>query len=485
MIAPVLCLLTLLVGGERRPWTVEIVRQDGDLFATVRAEDAPLAALVDELASELDRRIVGRELMEGAGRATVFLTRRSPDEVLEAVLGLAGLRATMRPGVIEVAPELPDFPTREDLIAAAERAYRSALSRYAAMPGADLARFALGELAEMRGDPTIAAEQFDLVAEEHPDSPLVPEALYRAGVAYGRADRWEDARERLARLANMEVEHGFHALSRLELARALTHLDDDRQALFVLDALEHAYPDCPVRERAQRLLVRARALVGIGQPIDALVALEQAIALDPDLATAPSAMELRAEALEAAGRPADAAAAWIGYAKSAPETAARRALERAADLALEAPDQEIAVILIHGLAEQMGFGRELADELDEARVRLGLDPVGFVDGDPRERLERVESLSQSGVHDEAARIARTLIDRLDQLSEDERLRLALAAAPALDRAEGPEAALALLRRVVVKLDDPEARRRVYVLAGEILERHDRYADAAEAYGGRL
>lgn len=485
MLAAPLLALALVCGFDREPWTVEVMRENGDFLATVRAEDAPLVSLVERIAELMDRHVVGRELLEGAERVTVFLSRRPADEVLESILALAELRATFRAGLIELAPELPDFPTRDDLLAAGERAYRSALARYAGMPGADLARFALGELAELRGEGVLAANQFDLVAEEYPDSALVPEALFRAALAYGRADRWEEARERLTRLANMEAEHGFHALSRLELARALTHLDDDRQALFVLDALEHAYPNCPVGERAQRLFVRARALVGIGQPIDALEALEQAVALDAGLATAAAAMELRAEVLEAAGRPADAAVAWIGFARSAPEHAARRALERAARLALQAPDQEVSVILIHGLAKQMGFGEALVDELDEARVRLGLDPVGFVGGGARERLERVENLSQAKIWSEAARIARTLFDRIEEFTEDERLRFALAAAPALERTEGPKAALDLLRRVVPTLSEAQARRDLYLLAGEILERHDRYAEAAEAYGGRL
>ena len=58
-------------------------------------------------------------------------------------------------------------------------------------------------------------------------------------------------------------------------------------------------------------------------------------------------------------------------------------------------------------------------------------------------------------------------------------------ARALDESKGLDAALSALRRVWEELRTSAARKDVCVAAGELFEKHERFEDAARAYGGEL
>lgn len=464
---------------------VSLREVDGDLLCSVRASDAPVRALVEELGARLGRRVVGFDDLPPTARVSVQLADRPVAQVLRYVLGAAGLRARLTPSEIAVEAELPPFARPEELLDAAMDAYLAALVRFPDHPEGAGARLALGTLEEHRGRSERAAQHFDRLVEGYPDSPLVPEALWRGGRALVATLAFGEARRRFTDLANLQLPHPYHASARLELARCLVNQDDARQALFVLDALERAYPTEERRERAERALVRAQAEVASGLHLEALRTLEQASVLEPALMVSLEAMELRARALERAGRPNDAAIAWIAFSRDPRTQNARRALKEAARLALEVPGQELAVIFVHGLAQERGFGEELAGELAQARGRLGLSAPSLVEATALERLQRGELLLADGVHDAARATLEALLPLREELQPRERRRLAEALAAARVATGDVEGALDVLRRTVPELESPDQRRALYLLAGELLESAGRFAEAVDAYGGRL
>lgn len=474
-------LLALLLPAHE----VSVREVDGDLLCSVRASDTPVRTLVEDLGARLGRRVVGFDDLPPAARVSVQLTDRPVPQVLRYVLGAAGLRARLTPGEIAVTEELPPFARPDELLDAAMEAYLAALVRFPDHPEGAGARLALGILEEQRGRAERAAQHFDQLVEGYADSPLVPEALWRGGRAFMATLSFGEARRRFTDLANRQRPHPYHAAARLELARCLVHHGDARQALFVLDALERAYPTEDRREQAERALVRAQAEVASGLHIEALRTLEQACAWEPALLVSLDAMELRARALERAGRPNDAAIAWIAFSQDPRTSNARRALKEAARLALDAPGQELAVIFVHGLAQERGFGDELLGELAQARGRLGLSAPQLVDATPLERLRRGELLLADGVHDAARATLEALLPLRSELEPRDRRRLAEVLAAARLATGDVEGALDALRRIVPELESPEQRRALYLFAGELLESAGRFAEAVDVYGGRL
>lgn len=482
MIAATLC---FLVGAASLGHEVRVREVDGDVLCSVRAHDASVRGIIEDLARQLDRRVVGFEDLRDLPRVTVQLEDRPVAQTLRYVLGAAGLGARMTRDEIAVGKEHSPFPTLDELRDAAETAYLAALVRFPDHADGAQARLALGELEEERGRHERAAQHFGHLVEGYPESELVPEALWRAGTALLRTLAYSEARARFLELADMRRPHAYHAAARLELARCLTHLGDERQALFVLQALESAYPTESDVEHADRLMVRARAEVGNGAHVAALRTLEEAAILEPSLLVSLDAMELRARALERSGKPADAAIAWIAFSQDERTPNKRRALKEAARLALAAEGQELAVIFVHGLAEKHGFGDELLGELGQARGRLGLGAVSLSQVTPLELLQRGELLLADGVVDAARTSLESALEGVAQLDSHERGRLAGALARARFAGDDVDGALEVLRRIVPMLESREQRRELYILAGEELEAALRFDAAVAAYGGVL
>lgn len=477
-----LALVLLCTGGSGHEVSMREV--DGDLVCSVRASDASVRALVEEIGAQLGRRVVGFDDLPPQSRVTVQLTDRPTAQVLRYVLGAAGLRARLTQNEIAVESELPPFATYSELADATQDAYYAALVHFPDHATGAAARLALGELEAQRGRPERAAQHFDQLVEGHPDSELVPEALWQAGRNLQQTLAYSEARRRFVDLANLQRAHPYHAAARLELARCLVNLGDGRQALFVLDGLERAYPpEGP--EQADRAMVRAQAEGGSGLHTQALRTLEQATALDPNLLLSMEAMELRARALERAGRPSDAAIAWIAFSRDPRTPNARRALKEAARLALAAEGQELAVIFVHGLAQERGFGDELLGELAQARGRLGLSAQGLGEATALERLQRGELLLADGVADAARSTLEGALALRAELEPGLHARLAGALASARVATGDVEGALTVLREILPTLESAEQRRSLYLLAGELLESIGRFEAAVDAYGGRI
>jgi len=487
MILVELVVAALALAPQQGAVAIEIETIDGDTYCSVRAQGAPIDDVMRELASKLGRELTGFERIEEPQRVTVELESRPLAQAVRTMLGAAGLRGRVGWQHIEVASDLPPFPQRAELFAAAELAYVRVLMEHPDSPDCPKARLALGEMKDLEGNRVNAIGHYELLIESYPASELVPEALARLCRDLVAEERWEEVRVRATELANRKESHPYHAQARRDLALSLAHLGDWRQALFVLRALDTAYETSDLLERSERLFVRARALVGAGDSAEALRCLDRIDALGVHAFGQIDSMELRARALDQAGRPLDAALAWLHFAAQADPSQRRTALVRAAELALKGEGDELSVVFLHAQAEALGLGDDLVPYLARARARLGLGlaSVQPVVASPTARLREAERLLGRGLPAHARDAFQAVFLEQRALPPDQRVQLARGYATALETLSATGAAIDVLREVVATLEDPRDRAGLYVLAAEIHERDGRFDAAIDAYGGRL
>jgi hypothetical protein len=230
--------------------------------------------------------------------------------------------------------------------------------------------------------------------------------------------------------------------------------------------------------------LRARALAATGAHASALAVLGalEARALAPEQYL--ETLELSARSLEGAGRTADAARRWLLLSQDAKGAQKQLALEQAARLALDAGD-EVGVLFIDKLAKaQLDAGSSTAAQVREARRRLGLED-GELPAEATQRLERAEELATLGRAREALEIAAELELGEPRPTGAALARLVQVKARSLAELQGVDAALSALSGALPQIEDAEARRRIYLLAGELLERAGRLDEAIDAYQGRL
>jgi hypothetical protein len=103
----------------------------------------------------------------------------------------------------------------------------------------------------------------------------------------------------------------------------------------------------------------------------------------------------------------------------------------------------------------------------------------------RRRVDEAERLVATGLNTEAFDLLRPVAKLSHALEPETHTKFCLAYARALAAEVGLESALASLRDALPTISDAEARRKVYVLAGELLEHDNRLDDAIEAYQGRF
>ena len=322
--------------AQHGPFDIEVVRENGDLLCTIAARNAPVQAIVAELAERAGLEIDGARHVPNEAEATVRLERRPLDQVLQYVVGGLGVRASTTSHRILLRPELPPFPTETDLLDAADLAYRRALKYDPNSAFADRAEFALGQIALRRGNPDAAVGHWDILIDQYKESPLVPEALFRGAEVRVSQGRWADAALELSELIELEIPHEFAMDAHRLLALCTTRVGNHQRALYHIDALDKQFPPETGAELARRNFIRARAHTGLGNAVAALRLLD---ARESRLFAGDhpgERIELVAAAMQVAGRPQDAAVAWLEYAGRATGTEQARAYGLAAELALEA-----------------------------------------------------------------------------------------------------------------------------------------------------
>jgi hypothetical protein len=230
------------------------------------------------------------------------------------------------------------------------------------------------------------------------------------------------------------------------------------------------------------MYVRAAALVAADRGAEALAMLDEAMAVGLDQASTIDAIRLRAEALDRADMPAEAARSWLAYADKGGEERRRTACARAARSAAKAGDS-LGVLFVERMAQGSGAEDEILPLADAAREKLGFT---VKKEDLRlARLKLAEDQCARKDFDEAARTIATFWRERADFGEPEFTRTILAHARCMSATISVEAAMVELRAALEDIQYPENRRLVYLLAGELYEQHEEWELAAQAYGGRL
>jgi tetratricopeptide (TPR) repeat protein len=460
---------------------VSVEREDGEIWCTIRANDAPLRPLLQTLAERAGLTVEGAQRIPAEVRVTVELERRPLHQTTAWVLGSVGLRADRRLDTLSLRV---DADGREDLWTEAQTSYLRVLREHPNYDGAD--RIVLGQalLEEERGNPSAARRHLDALSEAYPESTLVPDVLRRCAESWAAEREWSFAATKWSELLRLEREHTHELVAYRELARCTARLGDSARALHMLDALENLSPAQNDVELQDRLYIRARALVGVGRHHHALESLDEADRWERTEPQKLASLELRAKALAATGELVDASRAWLGFAELALGAEREQGLRRAADLALEAGD-ELGVLFIERLAVKLGADRSVAAAAREARTRLDLEPATLTQASAIERLARAERLLAAELFEEAAATLDSIRSAAERFGEPERTRFTLAFGRSLAGSAGVDAALDLFREHLEWIHDAENRRRIYLLAAELLEAEDRMDEAIEAYRGRL
>lgn len=459
---------------------------EGDVYCDIQARDYPVHRLMQGLCTDLDLTLEGFEDLEDSPRVSVYLEDRELHVAVEYILGAAGLAGTVAADSIVVRAASLPFPEREHSLQAAEIAYLTALQRFPEGPEAVGGRMTLAEIALERGEREKAIRHFELLLEGELEESLEVEAHLRAGRLLIELEEWSRSMPHFQFVGNHEeAPVRLVAEARRELARAILMRGDARRALYMLQGLETAIDPLDRIDDAERKLLLARARIGVGQYVEALRDLEYAQRVGAGHVSEMEGMDLRARALELDGRPVQAALAWLHFSRGRSETVKAQALARAAEMALSVEGEELSVLFLGRHAEAEGVGDAVLPFVNEARARLGLESADLRGSSATERLERAVQHLDAGAADQAAALFALVEPELLQLTAIDRVRFASAFAPLVEERGGVEAAITLLRRTVATLEAVENRSRLYLVAGEILERHGRFEEAAAAYGGQL
>ncbi|MEM7519363.1 MAG: tetratricopeptide repeat protein, partial [Planctomycetota bacterium] len=295
--------------------------------------------MLQELADRVGMEIDGLRHIPSEQGATVRLEKRPLAQVLQYVVGAAGVRSSTTSKKIILRPALPPFPEPNDILDQADLAYRRALKYAPNSDFADQAEFALGRIAEERGQLDAALGHYDLLFDENLESSLVPDALFRAGNLRLDSGRFEDAALGLSALVALERDHPYGVDAHRMLALCTTQLGNHQRAIYHLDALEKEFPAETSTERARRDFIRARALIGLGEAASALRLLERKDSRLHSGRHPGERIELMAAAMQVHGRHGDASLAWMAYAKRASGPEQARAYGNAARLALLSKDE--------------------------------------------------------------------------------------------------------------------------------------------------
>lgn len=477
-------LLACATAPQRDDLSVAASQRDGQWWCTISATRAPLRELVDSLSLRMGLDAQGLDAIPDGARVTVELRERPAQQVLARALGSIGMAADLRTHSLRVRTLSSEELDSDELFELALAAHARALRDFPDHPGSANARLAQARIEEARGNADAALVHYEALFQRNQDSLLMPEALMGCGRLQMAHGEWAAAGQRFADLLRLDRRHDFEIPARLALARCAAQLGDHERAFYMLDVVDTYAPTMDPAQTRERLLIRARAQIAAGKAPDALETLEAAQRLARRESLPPEALELRARALEATGDGAAACKAWLAFAHEADEDARSDAYAQAARLAADSGDALAALFLAE---EARGHGTK--DPAVDLRERL-LKELELGGGDARERtaaerLDRAERLISAGLAEEARPVLAELYLARKELAEDALLRTVCAYAGALAETEGIDAAVTLLREALPDLSGDEARRRVYVRAGEILEEHGRFGQAAEAYQGRL
>jgi hypothetical protein len=464
------------------PLWVSCTLEEGVLWWTVRAKQIPLDRFLGAIASK------GGYTVEGLGQIatmpliTLDLRLRRLEQVLEYALGSVGLRHDLRRDTISLVAD-GEEPDADLLLNLASVAWLNATSRFPDNPSAPIARLAQGEIAEMRRNPGAALNHYLTLIESYPRSDSVVEAHMRCGRILQRMKRWSEASEQYKNIARIEEATAYQPLARLEVARCSVNLGDPQSAIYILGALESSYPTNDPIETAGRVLVHSQALNAQGRHMEALRDLDAAGPRLDSIANAEAA-RVRAISLEGLKLYGDASQAWLIHSRSASPAEQEEALREAARLALLAKD-ELAVLFICKEAAKIPPVRSFEEFEREARRRLGFE----AEAEPRDstvsdRITLAEEWLERGDLQRAAEVFESLfLARGALATEEETARVSVGWAKCVEQREDLERALQILAESRGGLETLPARGILDIAAASLLEKHELFDRAIEAYRG--
>jgi len=453
-----------------------------DVFGALMREARPLPG-VDSII------VIGADKIPATPLLDLTISDRPFGEALGILMGCVGLRVEQRATTLTVLPEYLEGASSEELL---ERSRRNLVSTFSAFPNSEVSPLILRAMArveEKLGLNDAAESHLRQLAQDFPSSDLVPSALTHAAQLLQRSGQWGEAKQVLSQLCNLPYAHDHYPNGLLELARCHAELGEGRQGLRILDALNAIWPldkgvDSPAIQ-AERLFVQAACLFEAGDAGGALVLLDKCNDLGHRGDLDPKVFPLRARALEAVGRPADAAVAWLARSRRVEGKELQgAALSEAARLALVADDQ-LALDLIYARGVELGVEQSLAGHRFEARASLGLSTDGMKPEGPSGLLLLGKRRLDAGRNEEALSALLAAKAHRDEFNETENLDLNILLGRASKEVRGIDSAVAEMREGLPLLSKRGDRTQVYLYAAELYESAGRYEDAIAAYEGQL
>jgi len=485
-------LLLFALATQANDVQVAIETFDGTTLCSIQAEQASPQAIFSALMREArplpgvgSLTVVGADRIPAEPLLDFALTERPFGEVLSVIMGCVGLRVERRAKTLVIHPESTPGASNTALLERARRNLFSALTKHPNTSASPRILFSLSRVEEKLGAPDAAQGHLRQLAEEYPQSDLVPKALSQAGAILQRAGQWGEAKQVLGELCNLPYAHDFYPHGLLELARCHAQLSEGREGLRVLDALDAIWAledvDATRATRAERLFVRAACLYEADDAGQALVLLDNCNDLGYRGYLDPEVFPLRAQALEAVGRPADAAIAWLAWSR---HQGGEQAIKEASRLALVAGDQ-LAMDLIYARAVELGLEGAIEGLRYEARARLGLSTEGMEPDTPAGLVLLGRTRLDSGDAQGALDVLEQAKSQRGQLEESDILALNILLARAAHQVYGVDEAVTEMREGLSMLSRRGDRAQIYLIAAEFYEAAGRYEDAIDAYGGRL
>jgi tetratricopeptide (TPR) repeat protein len=463
---------------------VSTVQRETEWFCSISAPRNALRGIVEQLASSMQVEVEGLERISPTALVTVELRDRPVSQALEWILGGANLRPRWRTGVLQVLPILPDSPTPDELRDSALATYTGALRAFPDAEAGAQAAFAKASIFETRGSTTQAISAYDSLVRAFPQALQAPEALIRAARLLLAERDYDGAAARYADLLRMSLNSPFTLEARLGFAKSLAYKGDHRTALRLLSALDMSNPTLLRRDLHERLLVRARCLLGEGNAAGARALLRESEngGLEPEFEL--DFCELSARSLPLDAPPEYAATVWLRYAQLAEGEARANACSEAARLSRLAGD-ELGALWIDRWAEQNGAGEATHAHAAAAREALGLEPSSLGSDPLVDRLARAERLMRAQLWSESRAAFEAVRQDAEHLDDAARVRLCIGLATCLDGQGAVDEAIAVLRAGLESVSDDDRRRDLYLAAGSIFEDHERIDEAIDAYRGKL
>ncbi|QDU70019.1 tetratricopeptide repeat protein [Engelhardtia mirabilis] len=471
-------------GSDGEPLYVWLEQVGAETQVTVRGRNVSLETVLKEIARRDQRIVEGLSATRRGVLVSIELEERPIEEVLEYVLGGAGLVAELSPGLLIVREDDSSQLTVERLRERAMALYLRATTRYPGHASTERGRLSQGEIEEDRGNPTAALEQYQTLLETFSGSPYRPEAYLRSGLVLEELERWAEAAQQFRQASGDTEFTPEYIPARIGLARCQMEMGNPDMALLMIESLDDAVPPRSRQDQAERGLVRARCQLQREMFVECLGIVDQLERAGLSDADSAEAMRLRAQAFEGLHYYPEAGRAWLVHARMTDGAIRDVSFERAAAIAMDDGDH-IGVLFVAAECEKAGSGALLGPMARSARRALGLPiDLGVDDATDSERIKICEEWLEEGELTFAKPVLADLHARRATVHPSLRQRAALAWGRCLYLEAGVEAALSVLRDARPNIEEPAERLALDLMAAEMLEAERQFARAVEAYEGR-